>query len=155
MTWSRDGSGLLVKRHRGMTLPQWSLFGIVRENADAGDPRSSREVRRTCRGANANVDTARDFRRSERRDRLSRRAKRRAKAAARRTITIMLREQSKPGANRLRRRRVERAWLERVAPDLYGVVPMRGEPSKSIRLRCRLAMTIRPSPPINPERLDP
>jgi hypothetical protein len=87
MAWHKDGSGLEVKRVRGMTLPQWALYGLVREGVDFGRGRSSREVRRTCRGRRSNVDSARNLGweavRQRHRDR---RAKRLAKAAEKRFL---------------------------------------------------------------------
>lgn len=55
MAWAKDGSGLDVKRIRGMTLPQWVLDGLVRI-----DHSDKRHVRRTLwSSATSNADTAR------------------------------------------------------------------------------------------------
>jgi hypothetical protein len=157
MTWQLDGSGLLVYRARGRTARQSDLSGMC------GDSACARMVKRIGAAPSCNADETRSAIREKRRERLSRRAKRHAKAAARRMIVRILAAESKPGANRSARRRSERAWLERVAPDLYGVAPMPNEPSKALRRRCQdvLYGFVRPDvrhclpETINPERLDP
>jgi hypothetical protein len=90
MTWQLDGSGLLVKRHRGMTLPQRTSFGTVRDAFEWEGASLSRKIRRECRGDNSNVDAGRRAVRGAMALRLSRRAKRHAKAAARRLDTLLV-----------------------------------------------------------------
>lgn len=55
MPWTRDGSGLLVKRIRGKTLPQWVLDGLVR--IDHSDKRHVRRMHWSS--ATSNADMAR------------------------------------------------------------------------------------------------
>jgi hypothetical protein len=88
MTWTLDGSGLLVKRHRGMTLPQWTTNGgVVR-----GDMMGKRVARRSANsGRTSNADSFRACVKDHRAYRRERRAKRHAKAAARRMRAILSR----------------------------------------------------------------
>lgn len=84
MTWSRDGSGLDVKRVRGQTLPQWY----------ACCPSRTRMVHVTrWRGSVflSSSDNGLRFIESRRKRRRDRRAKRLAKAAARRAERLMAR----------------------------------------------------------------
>lgn len=62
MGWSKDGSGLDVKRIRGKTLPQWTKFNV------SGAP--TRRARRSYHaGLLSNADLARCVWRRERRAR--------------------------------------------------------------------------------------
>lgn len=82
MTWQRDGSGLEVKRVRGMTLNR----AFVRQARALNAPR---ETKRQSVGYLSEVDLGRCAIRMARERRRDRRAKRLAKAAARRSERLM------------------------------------------------------------------
>lgn len=90
MTWTRDGSGLDVKRVRGMTLPQCEAATWNRRSVD-----SPRESKRLSAGWLSDTSFAHKQRQRARQQRRERRAKRLAKAAARRETVVMLRQQSR------------------------------------------------------------
>ena len=52
--WDKDGSGLLVKRLRGRTLPQWASDGLVRI-----DRTNKRNLIAHQSGFTSNADSAR------------------------------------------------------------------------------------------------
>lgn len=87
MTWRKDGSGLEVKRVRGMTLPQYTELAMRYWE----EPNKRRAKRSHAAGLLSHVDHARRQIRFTRERRRDRRAKRQAKAAARRVARLMAR----------------------------------------------------------------
>ena len=85
MTWKRDGSGLEVKRVRGMTLPQFVAATWNRDTpADARAARRRVLGRVGVHGKHSDTSYHRACLTCRRRGRRNRRAKRQAKAAEKR-----------------------------------------------------------------------
>lgn len=83
--WAKDGSGLDVKRIRGMTIPQADASARSRRCACA-----SHESKRASRGRLSEVDVSAAGVRERRRRRIGRRTKRREESADLRADTLWL-----------------------------------------------------------------